>query len=216
LVEGSGLPDEVTSFSGLLRQHRLTANLTHRSLSGLSGLSVDTISMLERGVRHMPRRSTLVALAQALRLPPVERETLFAAAERRPSHEAGAPAGCPQAIVALRREAHAALAAGLPMAAAAMALRAVHRVCVDQEAVGGGNLCDRIEELGRGLALHPTFVLWAHQIRLFESTIAHALVADLDSVTRRDAAALVAFLDELLRFTYEVPDRLGRLRAGAT
>jgi transcriptional regulator with XRE-family HTH domain len=201
-VEGRRLPDEVVSLSGLLRQHRLSANLTHRSLSGLSGLSVDTISMLERGVRHMPRRSTLVALDRALRLPPAERVTLFA--------------GCPQAIVALRREAHAALAAGLPMAAAAMGLRAVHRVCVDQEAVGGGNLCDRIEELGRGLALHPTFIQWAHQIRLFESTIAHALVVDLDSVTRQDAAALVAFLDELLRFTYEVPDRLGRLRAGAT
>jgi hypothetical protein len=41
-------------------------------------------------------------------------------------------------------------------------------------------------------------------------------VVDLDSVTRQDAAAVIAFLDELLRFTYEVPDRLGRRRAGAT
>jgi transcriptional regulator with XRE-family HTH domain len=211
------LPDEVVSFSDLLRQHRRSANLTHRSLAGLSGLSVDTISMLERGVRHTPRRSTLVALAQALRLSPAERETLFAATEHLISGRARrAPAGCPQAIGALRREAHAALAAGLPMAAAAMALRAVHRVCVDQAAVGGGNLCERIEELGRALALHPTFIQWAHQIRLFERTIAHALVDDLDDVTRRDAAAVSAFLDELLRFTYEVPERLGRLRAGAT
>src|SRR5258708_21795318 len=97
LVEGRRLPDEVVSFSGLLREHRLSANLTHRSLSGLSGLSVDTISMLERGVRHMPRRSTLVALARAPRLPPAEPESLFPAAERRPSHAAAAPPRCPHA-----------------------------------------------------------------------------------------------------------------------
>ena len=38
----------------------------------------------------------------------------------------------------------------------------------------------------------------------------------LDSVKEEDAVGLVAFLDELLRFTYELPDRLATLKAGTT
>lgn len=74
MSEGDG------TFGSLVRRHRLRANLTHEALAARSSLSVDTISMLERGVRHMPRRSTVVALAQALRLPPEVREVFLAAA----------------------------------------------------------------------------------------------------------------------------------------
>ena len=197
------------AFGSVLRRHRLRANLTHEVLATRSGLSVDTISMLERGVHLTPRRSTLVALAEGLRLRPEARDAFFAAAER-PGPAARtrpglvpAPPSCPRAIAEDRREAHAALAAGLPRAAAAMALRAIEGVCAERKVAAGASLADRIEELGRAQAFHPALIEWARQIRL-------------DPVTAQEASAVTAFLDELLRSTYEVPERLGRLMAGAT
>jgi transcriptional regulator with XRE-family HTH domain len=213
--------DEDGAFGSLLRRHRLRANLTHEALAARSGLSVDTISMLERGVRQTPRRSTLVALAQALRLPATARDHFFAAAEPPATVDARldprpAPPFYPQAIAEDWREAHAALAAGLPRAAAAMVLRAVQGICVERNAAGGESLHDRIEELGRAQALHPTLIEWAQQIRLFSQPVAQGGADGLDGVTPEDAAVAVAFLDELLRFTYEVPDRLDRLKSGTT
>jgi len=209
------------AFGGLLRSHRLQANLTHEALAARSGLSVDTISMLERGVHQTPRRSTLVALAQGLRLPAAARDAFFAAAERPAAAHTRvdpgpAPPLCPRAIAEDRSEAYAALAAGLPRAAAAMALRAIQGVCVDRGATAGASLRDRIEELGTAQALHPALVEWAHQMRLLTGATTEAESNGVDRVTAQDALVAVAFLDELLRFTYEVPDRLGRLMSGAT
>lgn len=207
------MSEEGDSFGSLLRRQRLRANLTHEALAARSGLSIDTISMLERGLRSTPRRSTVVALAQALRLPPSARDMFLAAAESPPIHTRPdprpTPLSYPQRIAEDWREAHAALAAGLPKATAAMALRAVQAVCSDRRATGGQNLYEQIEELGKAETFHPTLIEWAHEIRLFGNT-----VDGLDGVTPQDAAVVVAFLDELLRFTYEVPDRLGKLKAG--
>jgi len=209
------------AFGSVLRRHRLRANLTHEVLATRSGLSVDTISMLERGVHLAPRRSTLVALAQGLRLSLDARDAFFAAAERpgparvRPGL-VPAPPSCPRAIAEDRREAYAALAAGLPRAAAAMALRAIEGVCAERNATGGASLADRIEELGRAQAFHPELIGWARQIRLFGGSAAEGGAGGVDGVTAQDASAVTAFLDELLRSTYEVPERLGRLMTGAT
>jgi transcriptional regulator with XRE-family HTH domain len=208
------------AFGGLLRSHRLQANLTHEALAARSGLSVDTISMLERGVHLTPRRSTLVALVRGLRLPPGARDAFFAAAEppaagQTRTDPGPAPPLCPSAIAEDRSEAYAALAAGLPRAAAAMALRAIQGVCVDRGATAGASLRDRIEELGRVQVLHPALLDWARQIRLLTGATTEAGANDVDRVTPQDVLAAVAFLDELLGFTYEVPDRLGRRMSGA-
>ena len=204
-------------FGRLLRHHRVRANLTHEALAARSGLSVDAISMLERGTRQSPRQSTVLALAQALRLPTAAREVFLAAAESptvpSPPAPRPAPPTYPPTVADDWTEAHAALAAGLPKAAAAIALRAVQGVCVEKKAARGRRLYDQIEELGRAQVFHPALVDWALQIRLLETMVSRPDEDGLDAVTQEDAVGVIAFLDELLRFTYELPDRLAKLRA---
>ena len=54
------------SFGALVRAYRGAAGLTQEDLAERSGMSVDAISMLERGVRRSPRSTTVESLAQAL------------------------------------------------------------------------------------------------------------------------------------------------------
>ena len=214
------MSDEGGSFGSLLRHHRVRASLTHEALAARSGLSVDAISMLERGMRHSPRPSTALALAQALRLPAAAREVFLAAAElatvlSRPAFRP-APPSYPPTVADDWTEAHAALAAGLPKAAAAVALRAIQGVCLDKKATRGRRLYDQIEELGRAQVIHPALVDWALQIRFFETVVSRPDQDGLDAVPQEDAVGIVTFLDELLHLTYELPDRLAELRAGTT
>lgn len=65
-----------------LRRLRAAANLTQEDLAGRSGLSVNAIGMLERGVRRIPRPSTVALLAQALGLDPAQRRDLIGAIPR--------------------------------------------------------------------------------------------------------------------------------------
>src|SRR5262245_61015232 len=78
------------SFGDLLRQRRALAGLSQEALASRSGISKDAIGMLERGVRRRPRNSTVLRLAQALRLSPDERRALLAAARPGPSRAAQA------------------------------------------------------------------------------------------------------------------------------
>jgi transcriptional regulator with XRE-family HTH domain/tetratricopeptide (TPR) repeat protein len=68
------------SFGLRLRRHRVAANLTQEALAERAGLSVNAVSMLERGVRRIPRPSTVAMLARALRLDPVQQRDLVGAA----------------------------------------------------------------------------------------------------------------------------------------
>ena len=67
-------------FAELLKQRRLAAGLTQEELAERSGLSVPSISNLERGVAHTPRKETIHLLAEALSLNANEREELLLAA----------------------------------------------------------------------------------------------------------------------------------------
>ncbi|MFC0626834.1 helix-turn-helix domain-containing protein [Kribbella deserti] len=69
------------SFGALLHRFRTGAGLTQAELGDLSGLSVQTISTLERGTRSSPRRPTVLAISEALRLSPDAHERLLAAAQ---------------------------------------------------------------------------------------------------------------------------------------
>jgi tetratricopeptide (TPR) repeat protein/transcriptional regulator with XRE-family HTH domain len=73
------------NFGHLLRHYRLAAGLTQEALADRSGLSVLTISALERGVNQAPRRETLGLLARALALR-ADQVTVFDAAARRRPH----------------------------------------------------------------------------------------------------------------------------------
>src|SRR5262245_28022040 len=76
-----GMADRgATLFGTLLRRYRGARALTQAGLAERSGLSVQAISMLERGARRAPRTTTIELLAQALTLDASEREALHAAA----------------------------------------------------------------------------------------------------------------------------------------
>lgn len=90
------MPDRgATSFGTLLRRCRGARGLTQAELAERSGLSVQAISMLERGARRAPRTTTVELLVQALALDGSGREALHTAAlDAAPPAAAGAdPAG---------------------------------------------------------------------------------------------------------------------------
>ena len=64
---------EHLAFGDLLREHRNAAGLTQENLAERAGLSVDTISLLERGEHRRPHRYTMQSLADALGLSQLER-----------------------------------------------------------------------------------------------------------------------------------------------
>jgi transcriptional regulator with XRE-family HTH domain len=83
---------QARSFGSVLRDYRTAANLTQDELARRSGISVEAISMLERGLRQAPRSSTIELLASGLTLEPAQRRALIAAAR----HRAPAAAAWPE------------------------------------------------------------------------------------------------------------------------
>lgn len=70
------------TFGALLKRYRTRAAISQEQLAEHAGLSVETISALERGARRSPYRDTIGLLADALRLGPAERGLLESAAGR--------------------------------------------------------------------------------------------------------------------------------------
>ncbi|HEY1977679.1 MAG TPA: helix-turn-helix domain-containing protein [Candidatus Baltobacteraceae bacterium] len=70
-------------FGELLRQHRLAAGIPQETLAERAGLSVETISALERGARQKPYLDTIAQLSRALDLSTDDRAELERAASRR-------------------------------------------------------------------------------------------------------------------------------------
>src|SRR5919199_3383092 len=81
-LEGERAVDagEHLTFGDLLRRHRNAAGLTQEDLAERSGLSVDTISLLERGEHRRPHRYTMQSLADALVLSRSDRSRFETAA----------------------------------------------------------------------------------------------------------------------------------------
>ncbi len=71
----------VGTFGALVRRYRLAASLSQEALAERAGLSVDAISVIERGKRGAPRPDTVALLARALGLSDEERAA-FAVATR--------------------------------------------------------------------------------------------------------------------------------------
>lgn len=68
----SVLSDDVTTVGQRLRELRLWRRMTVHELGGLAGISGPYVSMLERGLRPLDRRSMIAALATALRVSEVD------------------------------------------------------------------------------------------------------------------------------------------------
>jgi tetratricopeptide (TPR) repeat protein/transcriptional regulator with XRE-family HTH domain len=66
-------------FGAVLKRYRQAAGLTQEALAGQAGLSIRTISDLERGLKTRPHPDTVARLAAALRLAPAEQAALLAA-----------------------------------------------------------------------------------------------------------------------------------------
>ena len=81
-------------FGDLLRRHRNAAGLTQEDLAERSGLSVDTISLLERGEHRRPHRYTVRSLADGLGLSQPER-IRFETTARQPAGSATTRAAQP-------------------------------------------------------------------------------------------------------------------------
>jgi non-specific serine/threonine protein kinase len=80
---GVAAGDAETSFGDLLRYHRRLAELTQEELAERAGLSVRSISDLERGDAHVPRRDTINLIAHALDLDEASRAALYGVVNRR-------------------------------------------------------------------------------------------------------------------------------------
>jgi DNA-binding CsgD family transcriptional regulator/tetratricopeptide (TPR) repeat protein/transcriptional regulator with XRE-family HTH domain len=74
-------PDDAP-FGLLVRRHRLALGLSQEALAERAGISARSLSEIERGGPHRPRRDTVALLAEALGLDSAERATLEAAVVR--------------------------------------------------------------------------------------------------------------------------------------
>jgi len=81
------------AFGTLLRRHRRSAGLTQEEVAERAGVSVRTISDLEREVRHAPHKDTVVLLADALGLQVTDRAAFESAAGRLRASLSLAPPG---------------------------------------------------------------------------------------------------------------------------
>jgi hypothetical protein len=128
----------------------------------------------------------------------------------RPAHPA-----VPAPIAADWLEAHLCLTIRAFRGAAAMARRAVQGVAVEQGAKDAP-LHTQLKELKATATLHPTMVEWADHIRLLGNVGAHPGSDGLETVSEDEAREVVRFLDELLRWLYELPAETAAARAART
>jgi predicted ATPase/DNA-binding XRE family transcriptional regulator len=76
------LTDLSVTFGRTLREHRHAARLTQEGLAERAGVSPRSISELERGAAHIPRRDTVVLLVRALSLTGSDRDEFQALVDR--------------------------------------------------------------------------------------------------------------------------------------
>src|SRR5215217_5112608 len=82
---------DAATFSEQLRAYRRQRGLSQEALAERAGLSVQSVSNLERGVQHVPRPDTVGLLADALGLTGMPRATFTAAARQQPPVPVVAP-----------------------------------------------------------------------------------------------------------------------------
>lgn len=116
----------------------------------------------------------------------------------------------PTAIRDVVDEAGRCLTAGCPRAAAVMGRRALEAV-TDGFGFASGVLAKRLESMEGSGKLHQSLAGWAKEVRLIGNAGAHFDPAQ--DVSDDDAAQLLSFLEELLRYLYVLPAELERHRS---
>ena len=81
-ITNAGADAPSAGFGDLLRDHRRAAGLTQEQLAERAGVSQRSISDMERGGQHIPRRDTVTLLVRALDLSRPEREAFEGLVER--------------------------------------------------------------------------------------------------------------------------------------
>lgn len=113
--------------------------------------------------------------------------------------------GVPTGVTDALGEAVATNYARCHRASVVMSRRALEAICGDQ-GFATGNLNSRLEHLEQSGRLHPTLAEWCHEVRTTGNAGAHFDLAS--PVSEKDAADLIGFITELLRFLYEMPREL--------
>lgn len=90
-----------------------------------------------------------------------------------------------------------------------MARRTLEAIA-DDKGQKAGPLARRLEALAQTGLLHPTLSEWAKEVRLIGNAGAH--FDPLANVSNDDAAQLVKFTGELLRFLYILPSEFDARR----
>jgi len=105
------------------------------------------------------------------------------------------------------QEAVRAAHAECPRASAVMARRTLEAITADKGETTGA-LAGRLKKLAASGVLLSTLADWASEVRLVGNAGAH--YDPMDSVSKKDAEQLIAFVGELLRYLYELPAKLAR------
>jgi hypothetical protein len=125
------------------------------------------------------------------------------------------PESLPADIARDATSAHRCFGMGEWRASAAMARRAIQGACIDKGAPEDADLFDQIFWLkDEGLIL-PMMNDVAHQIRIGGNAGAHPDKDGLKDVDQVEAKKVLVFLDDFIRFVYEIPERLGYSPADA-
>lgn len=117
------------------------------------------------------------------------------------------PANLPADVAHDGRDAHRCFAIGAWRASAAMARRAIQGACFDKGAPDR-KLVDQIDWLEEKRLITPQMKDVAHKIRLGGNVGAHPDKDGLEDVAEDDARRLLEFLEDFVKYVYEIPGRL--------
>jgi hypothetical protein len=134
----------------------------------------------------------------------------YPVADRHPTWPDGAPEGVRQDATA----AHRCYAIGEWRASATMARRAIQGACIAKDAPDV-KLQDQIDWLADHAVITEQMKQVAHQLRIGGNAGAHPGKDGLNDVSERDAEDLLTFLDDFMRYVYEIPGRLAGLPGGS-
>jgi hypothetical protein len=137
--------------------------------------------------------------------PHCDAPSYFANAEQVPGVAPGAEVKhLPDGIEKLYREARKAVSVGSSTAAVLAARKLLMHIAVEQGAKGGENFLTYVNYLAEKGFVPPNGRGWVDHIRAKGNEANHEIVL----MTPEDASELLAFVEMLLKFIYEFPNRI--------
>ena len=127
-----------------------------------------------------------------------------------PSIEVSVSSDIPRSIASAYREAVRAYHSGCYRAAAVMARRTLEAV-TEQKGEPKGPLVKRLKNLVSSQRIDPSLESWSREIRLVGNAGAH--FDPINNVSKEDADDIISFIRQILRFLYEIPAEVARVRS---